>query len=294
MGPVPHRPDSHTWRTFATPEGVLFQTEQAIYRWANDTITVIRPPSRLNRASLVDGRVYVTLPETGLNVLEGDGFRPLEGTASLASEVYPVIFRYDDQRLLIGTRFNGFFLYDGTSLTRFATGLDGYLKSAAFYRGVELQDGTLVLATTNAGMALMDRQGRAIMTLGRAEGLPADAVYHLFADREGAIRTAGDRGIDRLEFPSPATAFSEADGFTGAWVPTRFQGRLYLAWQGGVKHLEPDSGHHRAGSRPLKADVRTEHHGLLEREEFAGPRLVPARPGAGRATAAVVTSAGSS
>ena len=96
------------WRTWATKSGVLFQTEQAVYRWANGVITVIRPPSRLNRSSLVDGQMYVTLPETGLNVLDGDTFKPLPGTESLGSEVYPIIYRYDEQRLLIGTRFNGF------------------------------------------------------------------------------------------------------------------------------------------------------------------------------------------
>ncbi|MFP5378718.1 MAG: hypothetical protein ACLGHP_03005, partial [Vicinamibacteria bacterium] len=250
---LPESAPRHTdvWRVFATDQGVLFQTEQAIFRWANDTITVIPAPSRFNRASLVDGRLYLTLPESGLNVLEGDSLRALPGTSALALEVYPVILRYDDTRLLIGTRFDGLYLYDGTSLTRFQTALDAYFKSASIYRGIELPDGTILLASTNAGVALMDRQGRALMTLGRGEGLASDAVYHMMADREGAIWTAGERGIGRIEFPSPATAFTEADGFTGAWVTTRFEGRLYAAWQGGVKYLEPADGARRARLLPV-------------------------------------------
>ena len=227
------------WRTWSTPSGVLYQTEQAIYRWANGAITVIRPPSRLNRSSLVDGRLYVTLPETGLNVLEGDTFKPLPGTASLVGEVYPVIFRYDDRQLLIGTRFNGFFLYDGATLTRFVTELDDHLKTASLYRGVTLKDGTYVIATTNAGLAMMDRHGRRVMTLDRQQGLPANAVYYVMEDREGAIWTAGERGMSRVEFPSPATVFGEADGYNGSWTMTRHNGRMYLAWQGGVSYLQP-------------------------------------------------------
>ena len=214
------------WRTWATKSGVLFQTEQAVYRWANGAITVIRPPSRLNRSSLVDGQMYVTLPETGLNVLEGDTFRPLPGTASLASEMYPVIYRYDQTHLLIGTRLNGFFLYDGTALTKFATELDELFKSASLYKGIVLPDGTYVLATANAGLVLMDRQGRRVMVLDREQGLPSNAVFHAMADREGAIWTAGESGMGRVEFPSPATVFSEADGFNGSWTMTRYQGRL--------------------------------------------------------------------
>ena len=226
------------WRTWTTKSGVLFQTEQAIYRWANNTMTVIRPPSRLNRSSLIDGQLYVTLPETGLNVLEGDQFRPLPGTASLGSEVYPVIFRYDDKRLLIGTRFNGFYIYDGTALTKFTTELDDFFKSASLYKGIVLPDGTFALATTNAGLALMDHQGRRVMVLDRSQDLPSNAIYHVMIDREGAIWTTGERGIGRVEFPSPATTFTEADGYNGGFAITRYQGRLYLAQQSGVSYLE--------------------------------------------------------
>lgn len=235
------------WRTFASDAGVFFQTEQAIFRWTDGTFTIIRPPSRFNRASLVDGRLYLTLPESGLNVLEGDTLRALPGTEALSAEVYPVIFRLDAARLLIGTRFNGFFTYDGTSLTRFRTGLDGFLAGGtSLYRGVELPDGTFAVSTTNAGMGIFDREGRGVLTLTRDDGLPSNAVYHVTADREGAIWTAGERGLSRIEFPSPVTTFSEADGYNGSWVITRHQGRLYNAWQGGVTYLEPG----RDGRRP--------------------------------------------
>ncbi|MGQ0735639.1 MAG: GAF domain-containing protein, partial [Acidobacteriota bacterium] len=98
------------WRTFVTAEGIIFQSEAVIFRWANDAIQVLKPLSRFNRASLVDGRVYLTLPESGLNVLDGNTFRPLPGTERLGNENYPVLLRYDDTRLLIGTRDNGLFL----------------------------------------------------------------------------------------------------------------------------------------------------------------------------------------
>jgi len=230
---------SDVWRTFVTSSGVLFQTEHAVFRWRDGVMTTIRAASRFNRASLVDGQLYLTIPETGLNVLEGDTFRPLPGTASLGTEVYPVVLRYDARRLLIGRRFGGFSLYDGATLTPFPTELEEFLTGASIYRGIALPDGSIALSTTNAGMAIMDREGRRLMTLGRAQGLPSDAIYNLMVDREGAIWTVGERGIGRVEYPSPATAFSEADGHLGAWVQERHQGRLYIARQSGVAYLEP-------------------------------------------------------
>lgn len=240
------------WRTFATDTGVYFQTEQAIFRWADGAFTIIRPPSRFNRASLVDGRLYLTLPESGLHVLEGDTLRALPGTTALSSEVYPVILRLDSARLLIGTRFNGFFTYDGVGLTRFPTGLDAFLRSGtSVYRGIELPDGWFAVSTTNAGLFIMDRQGREVLSLTRDDGLPSNAIYYVMADREGAIWTAGERGMSRIEFPSPVSTFSEADGYNGSWVVIRHQGRLYNAWQGGVTYLQPSGEGRRARFHPV-------------------------------------------
>jgi len=137
------------WRTFVTPDGVLFQCSEYVFRWAHDTIEVIRPRSGFHRGSLVDGRLYIPMSESGLNVLEGSTFRTLPGTESLGREVYPVILRYDERRLLIGTRNNGLFLYDGTALTPFPTELDDLIKKAHLYRGIVLPNGTIALTTTS-------------------------------------------------------------------------------------------------------------------------------------------------
>jgi signal transduction histidine kinase/DNA-binding response OmpR family regulator len=225
------------WRTHVLADGVVFQSEQAIFRWANDAITVLRPASRFNRSSVVDGRLYLTVPESGLNVLDGDTFRPLPDTAQLGREVFPVILRYDERRLLVGTRENGLFLYDGATLDPFRTELDELFKTRSLYRGTVLPDGTMALATTNGGFGIIDRDGRAMAVVDQSHGLASNAVYYLMADREGAVWAALEQGIARVETPSPASFFSRADGYTSAFNLTRHQGQLYVAGQSGVSYL---------------------------------------------------------
>src|SRR5829696_4304098 len=166
--PEDARSFNDVWRTFVTADGIIFQTERAIFKWADDRFTIIRPASRFNRASLVDGRIYLTMPETGLNVLEGDKFRALPGTESLGLEPFPIIIRHDEKRLLIGTRQRAFFLYDGSTLVPFPTELDALATTGQLYRGVALPDGTNALTTTSGGMGILDRQGRRVTTVNRA------------------------------------------------------------------------------------------------------------------------------
>jgi hypothetical protein len=99
--PAEARQFGDIWRTHVTDSGVVFQAPEAMFRCARETIQVLKPPSRFNRSSLLDGRVYVPIPESGLNVLESDTFRPLPGTDLLGREVFPIVLRYDDGRLLI-------------------------------------------------------------------------------------------------------------------------------------------------------------------------------------------------
>ena len=197
--------------------------------------TCIRPASFFNRAAAVDGRLYVPVPESGLNVLEGDSLRPLPGTAAIGRDPYGLVLRYDDRRLLVGTRRNGLFLYDGETLTPFPTELDPLFKSASLYRGTVLPDSNFAFATTNGGFGIVDRQGRRVAVVDHAHGLPSDAVYYLMADREGTLWAALDSGVARIDTPSPASFFDGGDGYTGTFSTVRHAGRLYLAGQGACR-----------------------------------------------------------
>ena len=228
------------WRTFVTTGGTYFQTERAIFRWANDALTIIPAPSRFNRASLVDNRVYVTTPESGLNAIEGEKLRVLPGTERLAGEPFPVILHYDDTRLLIGTRSNGLFLYDGSSLTPFPTELDQHLKTSQIYRGTVLSDGTIALTSTSGGLSIIDRHGRRVSQVARLNGLPSDVVYFVMPDREGGLWLGLDSGIARVETPAPTSFFDQTTGLpSGVNRAFRHNGRLYTGMQTGVYYLVP-------------------------------------------------------
>ena len=227
------------WRTLLTPQGVVFQSETALYRWSDGAFTIIPAASKFRRASVVDGRVYVVAPETGLNIVEHDVLQPLPGTTRLVNEPFPVILRYDQSRLLIGTRSDGLFLYDGTSLTPFPTEFDSVLKSGLLYRGISLRDGTFALTTTSEGMGIVDRQGHLVAQVSRTAGLPSDVVYFAMQDAEDALWLAHDIGVSRVEIPSPVSFFDQSDGLSGAInTAIRHDGRLYFALQTGVRYLD--------------------------------------------------------
>ena len=162
--------------------------------------------------------------------------------------------RYDDNRLLIGTRRDGFFLYDGAALAPVsATEFDDLIKATQVYRGTSLPDGSFVITTTSAGFFIMDRQGRRIVSVDRASGLISDTVYFALRDREGALWLGQDAGVTRVDTPSPLSFFDNTDGLVSfAQNMARIDGRLYVAMQSGADYLVPAAD---AKSRPRFAHI---------------------------------------
>jgi signal transduction histidine kinase/CheY-like chemotaxis protein len=241
-----HVPDgdrtfADVWRTLVTPQGLFFQSEARLLRWKDGRMRAwTSPAGRFHRASEAHGRLYVPVPGAGLMDVDGDTFRLHPGTERFGDEIYPVVLPYDEGRVLIGTRGNGLYLYDGASVQPFPTEIDGFLRTQALYRASALPDGTFALATVLGGMAIIDRDGRREHLLDKAAGLNSDQVYYVAHDRTGVLWLGLERGIARVEIPSPITVYGErANVISGVSAIRRFQGDLYIATGLGVARLQP-------------------------------------------------------
>ncbi|MEP6782330.1 MAG: ATP-binding protein, partial [Acidobacteriota bacterium] len=196
-----------------------------------------------NRAQLANNTIY--LGQTGgvLMALHGEELVPVPGAERIGDEPYPIVIRYDETHLLMGTRSDGLFLYDGATLTSFQTDVDAYLKGRNLYRGFVLPNGSFAFTTTSAGMVLLDRDGHQLEMIDEAAGLQSPSVYYVMPDREGGLWLALGVGLARVEAQSPLSMFGPAEGLRSAGGDVlRFNGRLYIAHGQGVQYLVPATG----------------------------------------------------
>lgn len=229
------------WRLYAAPEGVYFQTQIGLFRWANGTFKVWKPTGRIfNRAQYANGTLYIGQTGGVLMRLVGDALEPVPGAERLGGEAYPIVIPYDDTRLLMGTRSDGMFLYDGSSLQPFVTEVDDLLKANNLYRAFNLPNNAIALTTTAAGMVIVDRQGRLLERIDQRNGLLSPSVYYVLPDREGGLWLGLAVGLARVEAQSPFSLFGSDEGLRAAASDlVRFQARLYIAHGQGVQYLSP-------------------------------------------------------
>jgi signal transduction histidine kinase/DNA-binding response OmpR family regulator len=232
------------WRTFVASDGVYFQTQVGIFRWANGAMKVWKPSGRIfHRAQFVNDTIYIGQAGGVLMALGGDTLVPVPGAERLGDEPYPIVLPYDDTRMLMGTRGGGLFLYDGAVLRPFPTEADALIKANNLYRGFILPNGSIALTTTAGGMVIIDRDGRLLEQVDQQDGLLSPSVYYVMPDREGGLWLALAVGLARVEAQSPFSLFGPEDGLgAAAFSLIRHNGTLYIAHGQGVQYLKPVAG----------------------------------------------------
>ncbi len=128
--------------------------------------------------------------------------------------------------------------WDGQTLT-----LKGRLPvTEGTQRAAFLADGRGVFATQRNGIVVCDRAGHILQSLGRAQGLPANQVVDVMADREGGVWAAYRNGMARVQLDSPYALHGPAQGVEGTIVSlVRHGDRLFAGGTEGV-YQRDDSG----------------------------------------------------
>lgn len=256
------------WRTFATPEGVYFQTQIGLFRWSNGAMKVWKPKGRIfHRAQLANGTIYIAQGDGAFRMLKGDELVPVPGAERMADEPYPIVMALDASHLLMGTRSGGMFIYDGATMQPWHTDVDAWMKANNLYRGFWLSGDRLGLSSTASGMVILDKQGRLIEQINEQAGLLSPSVYYMTPDHDGGLWVATGVGLARVEADSPFSIFGKTEGLrASASDMRRHDGTLYIAHGQGVQYLKP-----RPGAVAQLVDVSGIANQCWELKEFIDP-----------------------
>ena len=231
------------WRVYAQGnEGALFVARERVLRWDGRRFTSWSYPGmRLLWSTRTATAVYVHYPPVGLLRIGADG----PSMAVSASVIGDQEVRWlddsgQDWLLLTATGFRR--LHAGT-----CTPLD--TEASAFARAntptsvARLPDGTLALGTLQGGIAIIDRDGgRILRVFNLRSGLPANQVYSLLIDRDGALWATGPTSIVRLAVQSDCAVYGAQCGYPpgGCDCLEDYRGSIYATSQSGVLCLSPD------------------------------------------------------
>jgi signal transduction histidine kinase/CheY-like chemotaxis protein len=149
---------------------------------------------------------------------------------------------YDDEsKVLLGTRSQGFYIFDGETYQPFKTEADQYIKEAIYLPGLALDDGRFVVNTFSDGAYLIDHEGKLIQKYTTDNGLQDGSTSFVFLDSRGVLWMALFNGISQVNLNSAVTSIDANMGLPTNVVFTTytFGGLTYLSTNNGIFYLEP-------------------------------------------------------
>ncbi|MEH6512369.1 MAG: response regulator [Maribacter arcticus] len=240
--PEEHKKFADVWEIDFYKGRVIFRTEFKLYCWDGEAMKIIASENGYHVGAIVDDVYYLRIWDVGLCVLkEDDTFELVPNGEEFSSERIYSILPYDD-KVLIGTRNKGFFIYDGAEFTPFKTEIDDYVKGSLYLPGFALDDGRYVFNTNNNGAYLVDHDGDFLQRYAPLNGLADGAVNYVNVDSRGVLWMPLFKGISSTNLNSNLTLLDADMGVTSVvYTVYRHKSILYFSTNNGIAYLDETS-----------------------------------------------------
>ncbi len=232
------------WTIICIKDHVYFCSNQKILDYVNGNIKIILPGDEgFHTFFKVENHLIVREKGKGLKILTyGNEFVLIKGGEQFASNDNPVrgIIKGKICHYIVTPQSIYEFPFNGTlpelsSIKKTDTPINQWLSEKNAYCASNIGENNFAFGSTNGGVVITDLQFNPVKYINSANELQEDAVNYIYNDNQGHIWLALAKGISLIEFNSPITKFTKADGIKGTIEACIFfKGTSFLATNKGV------------------------------------------------------------
>lgn len=202
---------------------------------------------RFASSFVVGNDFYIQQAERGLYRLETEEIKLIPNTEIFGKERLRMMLPYlggDGKSLLIGTTNIGFYLFEGSQLTKFPTQVDKLFAEGSFLTNAIIKDGNYMLYVYGVGIIIMNPNGEFLRRISTAQGFPSEVVFDVYLDRNEGLWALTEDGIARIEINSPIQTFGKDLGINSTVQTIQKQGEdIFLGTKTGLLKFDPtDNG----------------------------------------------------
>ncbi len=211
---------------------VYFQADRYIYYPGDGKTEYVDYKNQISASALFNHKLYVA-SEEGLFVLNGKNFIPVAGTEQTRKLKIVAMLPYKNNLLLL-TRSDGIFMYDGLNLRKYITPIEDFLLQKQMY-GAHVRGSLLALGSVQDGVCLLDLETGKAKRISTDYGLQNKTVHGLLFDADGNLWLALDNGIDYVHLNSRLSSLHGGSSQIGSgYASCYYRESLYLGTNQGV------------------------------------------------------------
>ncbi|RDV12006.1 hypothetical protein DXT99_23025 [Pontibacter diazotrophicus] len=233
-------PEVRIGKIAAVGADIYFSAQNGLFRWSGKGFKVWESKTGLGRIFSAQNKLYLIDKKKGLCVLENDRFKTLPGGKSFIGLNTIALLPFPEHTEAASSFFvvtfdQGLYTFRDQELKKLEATPAKVLEQEYFMQGLMLADGTIALATLSNGVVVMNYEGQINNVIDKQNGLSDNGVLNLYTDKEGGLWAGLNKGISRIEYPSPVTYLSASSGLEGIVLDVlKKNERLYAGTSSGL------------------------------------------------------------
>lgn len=212
---------------------VFFRTSRRIFKLKNELISVYTAPSEWSFAGTCNGKFFAHDIKNGLMQYENNQWLLLSDL-QLLKDVEITSISSLKGSIIITTLKNGIFIYNNSKISKIQTATTQLIEKQKIYSGTVIDDKWIGLATTNAGVFIIDNKGELIQSLSKTEGIQNNNILNIFCDAQGNLWLGLNNGIDCVGFNSAIKHINPLYQDASAYASRIHQNKLYVGTSSGL------------------------------------------------------------
>jgi hypothetical protein len=223
---------------------IFFATDRSVLRWRDGAFQVWPMTGNLrNRLFVAHDRLLLHRHGEALYEFDQDQFKRLSAAPEFAQAGASFVVPAPIGHLLVGIADLGIFqLAPNHTLVPWRHAAEELVRRGGLLCALRLHDSAVANGMVEAGLIILDANGRLVRHITRDAGLPHASVFALCEDRDGGLWACTNNGPARILWRSSATVFDfQTSGLTDALANDleRHEGTLYYLSNGGLFRLIP-------------------------------------------------------
>ena len=236
---------------------IIFQSFTSYFTYKNGEVKGFRCPYTFLFFNIYNNKIYTHTDQSGFASLNIKTNTLTAVPNTVLNSPVTAVLPFDASHALLVTNTNGLFLFDGTTITRFATTADEELKKAQINRAVISPNGTIVLGTILNGVTGINKQGQKLWTLNRSNVLQNNTVLGMRCDRDNNLWLALDKGIALLQLNSSIRYIHAFSPAIGAIYSLSYDNpNLYIATNQGLYKAELSADKKNVSNLQLESKIK--------------------------------------
>ena len=237
-----HKTIGSLWHIHSIGDTAYFFSNDFIYIWSNGKMEYVDLEKRFYRQFLVNNIIYLNnRQDLGIYKLVGNQPVKVELDKKLIHKVIVEMLPYDENHILIISRYEGLFLFNPTlnTLVPLEGDITPRLQQDRINCAINLQNGDIALGSSFSGAMVMDKQANLVRSFDKSNGLSDLTIWNMHEDDAGNIWMANNNGLSKVEHATGLDYWDESSGVSGAPLSIkRVNNRLYVSTTVGLFYLE--------------------------------------------------------